>query len=111
MNHPVSSILCHGLVSFESKVRIKNAASPQRPMRSPFFIQGLFAQGAVQLAIAPGQHLLGLLIGAGLVSHGATGLASALAGALALAAAAVLQRFPQAGAGNDLNVLHQYPSM
>ena len=69
------------------------------------------AVGAVQLALVASQHGIVLLVGAGLIRHGAAGLAGALAGTLALAAAAVGQGLTQAGLGDGLDMLHDgYPS-
>ena len=71
---------------------------------------GLLAEGMVHLAIAAGQNLA-VLVGAALVGDGAAGLAGALAGSLALAAAAVGQGLTQAGLGDGLDMLHDgYPS-
>ena len=71
---------------------------------------GLLAEGMVHLAIAAGQNLA-VLVGAALVGDGAAGLAGALAGTLALAAAAVGQGLTQAGLGDGLDMLHDgYPS-
>ena len=71
---------------------------------------GLLAEGMVDLALAAGQNLA-VLVGAALVGDGAAGLAGALAGTLALAAAAVGQGLTQAGLGDGLDMLHDgYPS-
>jgi len=66
---------------------------------------GLLAEGMVQFAVAAGHNLV-VLIGAALVGNGAACFAGALAGALALAAAAMGKGLAQAGLGNGLDMLH-----
>lgn len=66
---------------------------------------GLLAEGMVHLAIAAGQNLA-VLVGAALVGDGAAGLAGALAGSLAFAAAAVLGTLAKIAGLNGVDVLH-----
>jgi hypothetical protein len=65
--------------------------------------------GVVGFAIATGKRLRIAALAA-LVGDGAAGFARALAGTLALAAAAVGERLAQAGLGDGLEMLHKQTS-